>query len=256
MVYIPAGDFLMGATADAQYANPNEMPQHTVSLDAFCMDRTEVTNGMFTLFVQKTGHQTDAERLGNGIVLDFNQSGSPWVEGEPGVSWRHPHSASDSISGLDNRPVVQVSWNDAFAYCQWADRRLPTEAEWEKAARGTIGRLYPWGNDAPNANLLNYNRLVGHLTDVGSYPAGASPYGALDMLGNAYEWVFDRYDSSYYSHPDSSNPQGPSSGSSRIIRGGAWNYGLDWTRITSRSKLEPTDRIETLGFRCTSDANP
>ncbi len=256
MVYVPAGDFLMGAAAGAQYANPNEMPQHTVYLDAFWMDRTEVTNGMFALFVQATGYKTDAERIGNGTVLDFDQAGSPWIADMPGVSWRHPHSPSDDITGLDVRPVVQVSWNDASAYCQWASRRLPTEAEWEKAARGADGRLYPWGNDAPSANLLNFNRLVGHLTDVGSYPAGASPYGALDMLGNAYEWVFDRYDSSYYSHSPGTNPQGPGSGSLRIIRGGAWNYGLDWTRATSRSKLEPTYRVETLGFRCASDANP
>jgi serine/threonine-protein kinase len=256
MVYVPAGDFLMGAKAGDLIEDANELPQHTINLDAFWIDRTEITNGMFAKFVQATGYQTDAERFGTGTALDFLQGRSSWDPARSGVSWQHPNNPSDNIDNLSMRPVVQVSWNDASAYCKWVNRRLPTEAEWEKAARGEDGNIYPWGNEDPNADLLNFDLLVGHLTDVGSYPAGASPYGALDMLGNAYEWVFDWYDSNYYSHSPASNPQGPISGSTHIIRGGSWNYGVVWTHTTSRSKLVPTARVETLGFRCSLDANP
>ena len=256
MVYVPAGDFLMGAKAGDLIEDANELPQHTIYLDAFWIDRTEITNGMFAKFVQATGYQTDAERLGTGTALDFLQGRSSWDPARSGVSWQHPNNPSDNIDNLSMRPVVQVSWNDASAYCKWVNRRLPTEAEWEKAARGEDGNIYPWGNEDLNADLLNFDLLVGHLTDVGSYPAGASPYGALDMLGNAYEWVFDWNDSNYYSHSPASNPQGPISGSTHIIRGGSWNYGVVWTHMTSRSKLVPTARVETLGFRCSLDANP
>lgn len=254
MLYVPEGEFLMGATDADRYANPNEKPQRRVYLDAYWIDKTEVTNAMFAQFVETTDYRTDAERIGNGTILNFNQAGSPWVERAPGVSWRNPRYSSDSISGLDNHPVVQVSWNDALAYCQWAGRRLPTEAEWEKAARGVDGRHYPWGNEPPGIDLLNYNRIIGRLTEAGSYPMGASPFGALDMLGNAYEWVFDYYDPRYYDNSPSTNPQGPASGGLRVIRGGSWNYGLEWTRLTSRSKLEATYRVENLGFRCAMDA--
>jgi len=251
-LYVPAGEFIMGSNISGY---PNEAPQHIVYIDAFWIDQTEVTNAMFSRFVQETGYQTDAERLGTGTILDFLQGGNPWVAEESGVNWRYPHSPSDDISDLDLRPVVQVSQNDAVAYCSWAGRRLPTEAEWEKAARGTQNRPYPWGDTEPGPGLLNFNRLVGHLTDVGSYLAGASPYGALDMLGNAYEWVSDWYDSGYYNRSPASNPPGSTSGGTRVIRGGAWNYGLDWTRVTSRSKLEATTRVENLGFRCAQDFN-
>jgi serine/threonine-protein kinase len=256
LLYVPAGEFQMGATTSDPNAGSYEMPVHTVNLSAFRIDRTEVTNAMFANFIQATGTLTDAERFGTGTVLDFDQAGNPWVNDMPGVNWRHPHSPADDITGLDSRPVVQVSWNDASAYCQWAGRRLPTEAEWEKAARGTDGRLYPWGNEAPGATLLNFDRQVGSLTNAGSYPSGASSYGALDMLGNAYEWVADWYDPGYYGRSPSNDPQGPTSGSTRIIRGGAWNYGLNWTRSTSRSKLAPDYRVETLGFRCASNTTP
>jgi eukaryotic-like serine/threonine-protein kinase len=256
LVYIPAGNFIMGATSGDPNAGSYEMPQHTVSLSAFRMDRTEVTNAMFAAFVQATGYITDAEYGGTGTVLDFNQSGSPWVNDYPGANWRTPLITGAGISGLDRRPVVQVSWNDAAAYCNWAGRRLPTEAEWEKAARGADGRLYPWGSTDPGPGLLNFNRQAGSLTDVGSYPAGASPYGILDMLGNAYEWVADWYDPSYYSKSPATDPQGPASGSFHVIRGGGWNYGLDWTRTTSRSKLAADYRVETLGFRCAISVIP
>ena len=256
MIYIPAGEFPMGFISGDPDAKPNEKSQHTVQLSAFWIDRTEVTNRMFALFVQATGYRTDAERHGTGTIYSINQDGIPWSMDVADVSWLHPHSPSDDISGLGNRPVVQVSWNDSSAYCKWAGRRLPTEAEWEMAARGTDGRMYPWGNTAPNKNLLNFDMQVGHSTDVGSYPGGASPYGALDMLGNAYEWVNDWYDPGYYDKSPAKDPQGPGSGSFRVIRGGAWNYGLDWTRTTSRSELDPAASVETLGFRCAQDSNP
>jgi formylglycine-generating enzyme required for sulfatase activity len=254
MVFVAEGEFRMGSLPGDSYANANEMPQHTVYLEAFWIDKTEITNEMFAQFIEATGYRTDAEQNGTGTIYDNNQGGNPWISGVQGVNWQHPHSASDSIFEKSRWPVVQISWNDADAYCRWAGRRLPTEAEWEKAARGTDGRLYPWGNDSPNANLLNYNRLVGHLTDVGTYPAGASPYGAFDMLGNAYEWVFDIYSSDYYQNSPNSNPQGPTTGHTRVIRGGSWNYGLNWTRITSRSALEQNFSVETLGFRCAINA--
>ncbi|HEX2993357.1 MAG TPA: SUMF1/EgtB/PvdO family nonheme iron enzyme, partial [Anaerolineales bacterium] len=153
-VYIPAGKFLMGSTrADidivmevCSYCLPewfdHEMPQHKVYLDAFWIDRTEVTNAMFARFAAETGYQTDAERIGAGI--DFRLSTYDWAMTK-GANWRHPHGPTSSIDGMENHPVVQMSGNDAEAYCTWADRRLPTEAEWEKAARGTDGRSYPWG---------------------------------------------------------------------------------------------------------------
>ena len=256
MVYVPAGTFQMGTPGGDANARANESPQHAVTLDGFWIDKTEITNQMFTRFVQKMNYKTDAEKFGNGTIYNIDQTGNPWIAAEPDVSWRHPHSLSDDISGLGNRPVVQVSWNDASAYCKWAGKRLPTEAEWEMAARGTEGRIYPWGNNAPNASLLNYDLQIGHLTDVGSYPEGASPYGALDMLGNAYEWVNDWYVSTYYATSPASNPQGPGPTGLKVIRGGAWNYGLNWTRTTSRSSLDPAYRGETQGFRCAEGANP
>jgi formylglycine-generating enzyme required for sulfatase activity len=250
LVYVPDGVFVMGAAKGAQFANPDEMPVHDVEIAAFWIDKTEITNAMFMVFVEKTGYQTDAEKAGTGIILDFSQVGSPWMADAPGVNWRHPHNPSDDISVMAQRPVVQISWNDAYSYCRWAGRWLPTEAEWEKAARGTDGRLYPWGDNPPGMDLLNFDRKVGHLTEVGSYPDGASPYGALDMLGNAYEWVNDWYDPTYYSYAPDTDPQGPSQGTTRVIRGGSWNYGLNWTRTTSRSSLNPAARTDTLGFRC------
>ncbi len=244
MIYIPDGEFLMGSTSGDPYALPDEKPQHSVYIDAYWIDQVEVTNAMFAKFVADTGHSTTAENVGKGYVW----TGS-W-EFMSGADWRHPVGPSSSLSGRDNHPVVQVSWADAESYCAWAGRRLPSEAEWEKAARGTDGPLYPWGSASPAGSRLNYDDTIGATTAVGSYPSGASPYGLYDTLGNVFEWVSDWFSDSYYLGSPSTNPQGPSSGSDRVMRGGSWHYGIQYARTASRAHIYPDYTGDTLGFRC------
>jgi formylglycine-generating enzyme required for sulfatase activity len=264
MVYVPEGDFTMGSNE----GDSDEQPVHTVYLDAYWIDQTEVTNAMFQVFVNDTGYRTDAEKDGYAWVFDPNSAS--W-SGVIGADWSHPRGPSSNLNGLEDHPVVQVSWNDAAAYCEWADPstgsgqvRLPTEAEWEKAARGTDGRTYPWGNRSPAGSLLNFadvnlnvdwadkdaNDGYQFTAPVGSYPNGASPYGALDMAGNVWEWVADWYGETYYSQSPSSNPQGPASGTARVLRGGSWYFDEDLVRSADRYRLDPSGSDFTLGFRC------
>jgi serine/threonine-protein kinase len=273
-VYIPAGEFLMGSTsADIDHVldmcahcRPdwfqNETPQRKVHLDAYWIDKTEVTNAMFATFVSETGYETYAEEAGAGIVLDLLARDWKLTQG---ADWRHPRGPTTDINGLGDHPVVQVSWHDATAYCEWAGRRLPTEAEWEKAARGTDGRVYPWGNQPPAGNLLNsadgslnvpvadrsQDDSYAFTAPVGSYPDGASPYGVLDMSGNAWERVGDWYTDDYASLPKS-NPAGPSSGDFGIIRGGSWSRAAWHVRTALRLKYPPENRSSGQGFRCAS----
>ena len=226
LVYVPAGDFLMGSTDSDPQAQSDEKPQHRVSLDAYWIDRTEVTNAMYALCVsagacQPPGNTSSYTRInyyGNSQYADY--------------------------------PVIYVDWKNAQAYCGWVGRRLPTEAEWEKAARGTDGRIYPWGNGSPSSSLLNYNFDFGNTTVVGNYPSGASPYGALDMAGNVWEWVADWYDSSYYANSPSSNPTGPALGQYRVLRGGSWNYEKEYVRSAGRNWDGPAVSGGFIGFRC------
>ena len=231
MVLVPAGEFLMGNQAE------EDAPPHRVYLDAFYIDRHEVTNGRYLKFVEATRHRAPQHVVDPQYDL-----------------W-----AGTTLSqGVSDLPVVNVDWFDAAAYCRWAGKRLPTEAEWEKAARGTDNRLYPWGNEAPSLARLNFSRRwqgAHTLQPVGNYEAGNSPYGAQDMAGNVWEWVGDWYDAGSYAAGSARNPQGPSSGSSKILRGGSWTNSADTVRTTHRREEDPDMRNSDSGFRCARGAN-
>ena len=148
------------------------------------------------------------------------------------------------------RPVAEVSWYGARAYCEWIEGRLPTEAEWERAARGIDGRIYPWGNRAPHPDLLNYEWRVGHSSDVGAYPDGVSPSKTYDMAGNVWEWMADWYDPEYYSWSPSENPRGPQEGAHKTLRGGSWLNFSTLVHSTHRFKIKPGFTDRSIGFRC------
>jgi len=222
MVSIPAGPFIRGT----DHGGFDEQPQRTLVLDAFAIDRYEVTNSQYQQFVEATGHR---------------KSGPP-------SRYAKNMSKMRSI----NQPVVYVSWEDAEAFCHWKGKRLPTEAEWEKAMRGTDGRLWPWGNvEQPNG--ANWARVQdGHdvAAPVGAVLTDKSPYGVMDGAGNVMEWVSDWYAESYFREAPEQNPQSSEYGTFRVLRGGGYaTTGAD-IRITSRSKMVPDFRDETIGFRC------
>lgn len=227
LMYVPAGEFTMGSAI----GKLEEKPEHQVYLDAFWIDQTEVTNAMYARCV------------------DAN------VCNPPSDTSSYINSSYFGNSKFEDYPVLYVSWNDAIDYCEYADRRLPSEAEWEKAARGTNGNIYPWGNNNPNDSLLNFDNNLGDTTTVGSYPDGGSIYGVLDMAGNLWEWVNDWYDPNYYSNSPSSNPQGATSGSSKIFRGGSWFDNYFNVRSTARLWAETSFLFNDLGFRCAMDAD-
>jgi formylglycine-generating enzyme required for sulfatase activity len=229
LLYVPAGEFKMGAADSDSQAKPDEKPQHTVYLDAFYIDQTEVTNAMYAKCVKA------------GVCR------AP-------LSARYPVPDRYGNPQFDNYPVVYVDWNDAQQYCEWAGRRLPTEAEWEKAARGDDQRTYPWGNQTPDMTRLNYNHsytwgTVVDTTPVGAYPTGASPYGALDMAGNVLEWVRDWYGENYYATTPDRNPTGPTSDNVRVLRGGAW-FGASDVRASVRYWSFSGYQLDYAGFRC------
>ena len=227
MVYVPAGEFEMGSSDGPE----NERPVHTVVLDGFWIDRTEVTNSQYQRCVG--AGQCDAPVESKSFTRDSYYG--------------------NSVFG--NYPVVYVNWHQAAGYCSWAGARLPTEAEWEYAARGPDGFEYPWGNSAPDDSLLNSDRNVGDTSEVGSYPDGASWCGALDMAGNVWKWVADWYAEDYYATSPSENPEGPSSGERRVLRAGSWFNAASLARGAYRAGLDPNDTFYYNGFRCAGSSD-
>lgn len=238
MVYVPPGEFLMGTSdADIELYKQlfplrtssrfdNERPQRKVLLDGFYIDRLEVTNSQYKRFLAETGY------VPQGLYLD-----------------RAPHNGPDL-------PAAVFQWEDAAAYAVWAGKRLPTEAEWEKAARGTDGRIWPWGSGW-DPTKLSGNDGTGledgytQTAPVGQFPQGASPYGLLDMAGNLWEWVADWYDPNYYLEAPAENPKGPESGDGHVLRGGGWADSFDFTRCANRRGGNPGSLIRS--FRCAMD---
>lgn len=228
MVLAEAGDFAMGSDR----GETDEQPVHTVYLDSFYIDKFEVTNQLYKACVDDG--KCDPPRQ----TYFFAES---------------PNKTYYDNSQYDNYPVIYVDWNMAKAYCEWRGARLPTEAEWEKAARGTQGTTYPWGKDL-DCQKANYQNCVNRTSEVGSYPDGVSPYGAYDMTGNVWEWVADWYSDNYYSNTARNNPRGPNSGQSRVLRGGSWPR-FDVTAY-HRNKFAPDYNTFDIGFRCARDITP
>jgi formylglycine-generating enzyme required for sulfatase activity len=241
MVQLPAGEFLMGGTDADRKAGDDEKPAHTVYLDAFWIDRTEVTNARYVQFLNALGGHRGS--CGGHDCVETN------VEEEDSHIRREAGQYLVE-SGFEDHPVTEVTWFGAQAYCEWAGRRLPTEAEWEKAARGADGRLYPWGNSMPDCGKAQYGDCGGRTVPVGSRPAGASPYGVLDMAGNVWEWVADWYEPAYYGSSPAQNPQGPDSGERKAFRGGSWGYPPTFLRTSDRARNRPSYAGFNVGFRC------
>lgn len=227
LVCVPAGEFTMGS--DSGY--DNEFPRHSVFLDAYWIDQTEVTNAQYARCVAD----------GDCTAPSSSKYGDP---------------------DYASHPVVYVSWYEAEAYCTWAGRALPTEAQWEKAARGTDERIWPWGNEFDCRKVNVYGSSCdgfSRTAPAGSFPDGASPYGVLDMSGNVWEWVEDWYDGNYYAtYPKNNwpaNPTGPESGTFRVLRGGSWFYVQSVARVSLRVRND-SDRYDDGGFRCTRGTSP
>ena len=259
LAYIPEGCFQMGATkADNEYVMDREGPTHEVCLDGYWVYLTEITVDQFQSFVEETGYVTLAERLGYSIVFTQFDDGSYDWNKTPGAYWRYPRGL-DYPTPPGNHPVDHAAFEDAEAYCEWAGWRLPTEAEWEHAARGPANPLYPWGNSLPHGSYLNLcDKNCPGLEDISALddgyvraaPVGSFPpnsYGLYDMAGNVWEWVTDWYGA--YGAALQTNPTGPASGSEHLVRGGSWGYGEGAARSTFRHR-PGDDPIETVGFRC------
>ncbi|HAV93221.1 TPA: hypothetical protein DCW38_08610 [candidate division WOR-3 bacterium] len=228
LIYIPAGEFTMGSES----GESDEKPVHKVYLDGYYIMKYEVTNKQYKKFCDETGRSYPSD---------------------PGYS-----GMSSYFTNYPDYPVVEVSWNDAKAYSKWAGLRLPIEAEWEKAARGTDSRTYPWGNGDPGTNRCNYD--PGNYTEdgykytspIGSYENGRSPYGCYDMAGNVWEWCSDWYGNNYYRDSEYRNPKGPSSGDYRVIHGGSWDNGAYGIRSALRGYGTPSIMYNPGGFRCSA----
>ena len=275
-VRIPGGSCSLGDAFGEGYPGDGETPVHQVVLPDFFMDTTTVTNAAFSTFTKATGHVTDAEDLGVSAVFHLAYSGerrhvagsvagTPWWLIVEGATWRTPEGPGSAVSTRANHPVVHVSWNDAVAYCRWAGKRLPTEAEWEYAARaGLTGARFAWGDELttrgrwmcniwqgtfPTVNTLE----DGHLTTAPVKSFAPNGYGLWNTAGNVWEWCADWFDPTYYTRSPVDSPTGPASGEARVMRGGSYlchdSY-CNRYRVAARSSNTPDSASANIGFRC------
>lgn len=239
MLFVPGGEFQMGCNPEhngGSACTADELPLHTVNLGDFYIDKYEITNAQYAACV-KEGACTLPTVLSSETHKDY---------------FDNPAYA--------NYPVIFVTWSNAVEYCSWAGKRLPTEAEWEKAARGTTGGTYPWGDAPADCTLANIyhnassSLCVGDTSAVGSYTASAGQYGVMDMAGNVWEWVNDWYAEDYYASSPTDNPAGPESGNYKVLRGGGWRNNWVFIRVASRSYDPVFNSGRDVGFRCASSA--
>ncbi|WP_133787852.1 formylglycine-generating enzyme family protein [Kribbella sp. VKM Ac-2571] len=284
-VVLSGGSFAMGNSNGDENAADGETPVHQVELASFSIDATSVTNADFARFADATGYRTEAETFGYSAVFHLAlaaepdevmgpASGTPWWVGVRGADWRHPGGSRSDLDGLDDHPVVHVSWNDAVAYSKWAGRRLPTEAEWEYAARGGLeGLRYPWGNELiDNATDGEWRCNIwqgefprtnteedGYLTTAPVRTFQPNGYGLWQMVGNVWEWCADWFGPRYYKFSPAENPPGPSLGAARVMRGGSYlchdSY-CNRYRNAARSSNTPESSMGNAGFRTVGLTRP
>jgi len=277
MVLIQGSTFMMGTDSKEGFPADGEGPARETRVDSFYMDKTAVTNAAFQKFVNETGYKTEAEKFGWSFVFENFLPGhirkkqppsppdTPWWKGVEGASWKHPEGPGSPIRNRMVHPVVHVSWNDAIAYCKWADKRIPTEAEWEYAARGGLEqKRYPWGDDLTPAGEHRCNIWQGTYPDNNTKEdgyAGTAPahefrpngYGLYNMAGNVWEWCWDWFSSSYPLLRIRENPEGPGKGDARVIRGGSYLCHKSYCnryRVAARTANTPDSSTGNMGFRC------
>ena len=275
MVLIPGGSFRMGNPRRDGYPADGEHHVHEVELDPFWIDATAVTNARFAAFAEATGYVTDAERFGwsfvfSGLLPEAYRTArspvaAPWWRQVFGADWRCPEGPHSDLTGRDDHPVIHVSWADAIAFCDWAGLRLPTEAEWECAARGgRAGQRFPWGEELnPRAkHRMNVwqgtfpdrnTRADGHLGTAPVTAYGPNDYGLFNMTGNVWEWCGDWFAADAYQRSPRNNPTGPESGTSRVMRGGSYLCHRSYCnryRVDARSSSTPDSSTGNCGFRC------
>ncbi len=259
MIRLPAGSFIMG---DSLGSNPDAQPLHRVRLPAFWLDIGPVTNRQFEHFVERTSYETEAERRGSSLL--FDRKLAAWRE-VVGVNWQHPDGPDSSLVGKENHPVVHVTWQDATTYAAWAGKRLPTEAEFEYAARGGLNDCsYTWGRQLPLGDQPLANGWQGHFPQEdtgqdgyrGTSPVGHFPpnrFGLDDIAGNVWNWCADWYAAEEYGASLADDPRGPTSGTDRVRRGGSWlsaaNHG-GALRVDARDHAPPGKSTNHTGFRC------
>jgi len=281
MVKLDGGSFLMGTDSELAFPQDGEGPVREIQLDAFYVDKFAITNEQFREFVRATGYRTESEQLGWSFVFQghiphecYNElvvatvPGASWWCKVNGADWKHPEGPDSSIENRLRYPVTQVSWNDAQAFCEWAGRRLPTEAEWEFAARGGFEqKIYPWGDELTpeNRHLCNVWQGTFPLVDLaedgyaGTAPVDAflpNGYGLYDMTGNTWEWCSDWFDTAYHLTATRLNPVGPGKGISRVMKGGSYLCHASYCnryRVAARTANTADSATTNIGFRCVRD---